>query len=67
MRAWFIKYVGLPARYHAWGSTGIVLFATAVISGQVADRQGFANSELYEDVMERWGRPSISQRPRYVT
>ncbi|MBN1962627.1 MAG: hypothetical protein JW841_16970 [Deltaproteobacteria bacterium] len=58
----------MPIRYHVWGSFLIVVFATAVISGQVADRQGFANGELYSDVIERWGAPidQVAPSVRYV-
>ncbi|MEO0459246.1 MAG: hypothetical protein AAF219_00295 [Myxococcota bacterium] len=64
-----LKFLFLfPIRYHAWGSLSIVVFATAVISTQVSDRRGFANSELYEDVLDRWGTPIDQPAPsvRYV-
>lgn len=58
----------LPIRYHVWGSLSIVVFATVVISTQVSDRRGFANSELYDDVLDRWGTPIDQPAPsvRYV-
>lgn len=68
MRAWIGRLFRMPARYHAWGSVAIVLSATQVISGQVADRHGFANSELYREVLDRWGTPIDQPAPsvRYV-
>lgn len=64
IRAW----IGLPGRYYAWGSLACVLVALFVIADQIADRQGFANAELREDVMERWGAPIQQAGPsvRYV-
>ena len=38
MRAWIETLFKTPARYHVWGSLIIVILATSVISGQVADR-----------------------------
>jgi hypothetical protein len=35
----------------------MVIFTAVVISKQMSDRQDFAGSELYQDVMERWGTP----------
>lgn len=49
--------LALPARFHFWGSLLIVVFVGVVISGQITDRRGFANSELHADVMDRWGAP----------
>jgi hypothetical protein len=45
-----------------------VLVALHVIADQIADRQGFANAELREDVMQRWGAPIQQAGPsvRYV-
>jgi hypothetical protein len=45
-----------------------VLVALFVIADQIADRQGFANAELREDVMQRWGAPIQQAGPsvRYV-
>ena len=58
----------LPVRYHLVPSLVIVLFSAVVISGQVHDRHGFANTELHRDVMERWGAPIDQAAPsvRYV-
>ncbi|WNG17532.1 hypothetical protein [Cystobacter fuscus] len=55
-------------RHHVLGSLAIVLFATAVISGQMVDRTDFASSELERGVMERWGAPVVQPAPslRYV-
>ncbi|MCP3105233.1 hypothetical protein LZ198_40825 [Myxococcus sp. K15C18031901] len=54
--------------HHVFGSVLIVVFATAVIAGQVADRTDFANSELAAGVEERWGAPVVQPAPslRYV-
>ncbi|HZH76956.1 MAG TPA: hypothetical protein VEY88_13060 [Archangium sp.] len=55
-------------RHHVFGSFAIVVFATAVIAGQVVDRTEFASSELAQDVEERWGAPVVQPAPslRYV-
>ncbi|QRK06569.1 hypothetical protein JQX13_41860 [Archangium violaceum] len=55
-------------RHHVFGSLFIVVFATAVIASQVADRTDFASSELARDVEERWGAPVVQPAPslRYV-
>ncbi|ATB48454.1 hypothetical protein [Corallococcus macrosporus] len=54
--------------HHVFGSLVIVVFATAVIAGQVADRTDFANSELAAGVEDRWGAPVTQPAPslRYV-
>ena len=64
LKAWF----RLPGRYFTWGSLVCVLVALYVIAAQIADRQGFANAALREDVMERWGAPIQQAGPsvRYV-
>jgi len=61
-------WIGLPARFHLYGSLGILLFCAVVISGQMTDRRGFANGDLHEDVLERWGAPLAQAAPsvRYV-
>ncbi|HYO55482.1 hypothetical protein [Archangium sp.] len=55
-------------RHHVFGSLFIVVFATAVIASQVADRTDFSSSELARDVEERWGAPVVQPAPslRYV-
>jgi hypothetical protein len=64
LRAW----LSLPGRYFLWGSLACVLVALYAIAAQIADRQGFANAALREDVMERWGAPIQQAGPsvRYV-
>ena len=59
---------GWLVRHHVFGSLFIVVFATAVIASQVADRTDFASSELARDVEERWGAPVVQPAPslRYV-
>ncbi|MCE9670380.1 hypothetical protein LY474_21500 [Myxococcus stipitatus] len=54
--------------HHVFGSLLIVVFATAVIAGQVVDRTDFANSELAAGVEDRWGAPVVQPAPslRYV-
>ncbi|MHC4731774.1 MAG: hypothetical protein ACYS6Z_14455 [Planctomycetota bacterium] len=68
MRRLLRRLFEIPGRYHFWGSTAILLVAVYVISAQLADRAGFANSRLREDVMERWGAPIAQSAPsvRYV-
>jgi len=57
---WIKSMLLVPIRHHFWGSLAIVLVVAAVISSQITDRTSFADSELKQDVMERWGAP-ISQ------
>ncbi|MEM1179918.1 MAG: hypothetical protein AAGM22_16360 [Acidobacteriota bacterium] len=47
----------LPARYHFFGSLAIVLLVLLVMAVRIADRQSFADGELYRQVAERWGAP----------
>jgi hypothetical protein len=63
-----LRWLRFPGRYFFWGSLLIVLFSSAVISRQITDRHGFANSELRRDVLERWGAPITQPAPsvRYV-
>lgn len=65
---WVFTPLRFCVRYHVLGSLSIVLFASAMIAIQVSDRFGFANSELYQDVMARWGAPIDQAAPsvRYV-
>lgn len=58
----------LPFKHHLVPGMVIVMFSAAVISIQVADRHGFANTELHNDVMQRWGAPIDQAAPsvRYV-
>lgn len=62
------RALGWLVRHHVFGSLFIVVFATAVIASQVTDRTDFANSELAQDVEERWGAPVVQPAPslRYV-
>lgn len=57
------RALGWLVRHHVFGSLLIVVFATAVIAGQVADRTDFASSELARDVEERWGAPVTQPAP----
>ncbi len=58
----------LTARFHFWGSLAIVLFVSLVVATQITDRYRFASSELYDDVVDRWGAPIVQPVPsvRYV-
>ncbi len=58
----------LPTRFHFFGGFLIVLGIASVISSQIADRSSFADGELHQDVMERWGSPIHQAAPsvRYV-
>jgi hypothetical protein len=57
------RLVEAPGRFYLWGSGVILLVAVYVISAQVADRSGFANGRLREEVMERWGAPISQSAP----
>ncbi len=41
----------------------MVLFTATVISAQIGDRSNFAGSELYQDVVDRWGAPIVQAVP----
>ncbi len=55
-------------KHHFLPSLAIVLLVSWVISEQITHRTTFANSELYQDVVERWGAPILQSAPsvRYV-
>ena len=55
MRRRLRRLLEAPGRFYLWGSALILLVAVYVISAQVADRSGFANGRLREEVMERVG------------
>ena len=63
-----LVWLRFPGRYYFWGSLLIVAFSAFVISMQITDRHGFANSELRESVLDRWGAPIDQPAPsvRYV-
>ena len=58
----------LAFRWHFLLALFATLFCAGVISLQITDRAGFADSELKRDVMERWGAPIEQPVPsvRYV-
>ncbi|HOX46754.1 MAG TPA: hypothetical protein PK668_24365 [Myxococcota bacterium] len=64
LRALFV----VPVRHHLFGSLAIVLGVAVVLSAQITDRTSFADSELRQDVMDRWGAPIRQPAPsvRYV-
>ncbi|RPI74306.1 MAG: hypothetical protein EHM45_19300, partial [Desulfobacteraceae bacterium] len=55
-------------KIHLLESLLISLIISWVISVQISDRTDFANTELHQDVMERWGAPISQAAPsvRYV-
>lgn len=63
-----LVWLRFPGRYYFWGCLLIVAFSAFVISMQITDRHGFANSELRESVLDRWGAPIDQPAPsvRYV-
>lgn len=65
-RLW--RIIGLPARFNGYGSLAIVLVVAVVMTAQILDRSNFADSELRDDVMNRWGAPIHQAAPsvRYV-
>jgi len=63
MDRWIKNLWQVPIRHHFWGSLAVVLGVAAVISAQITDRTSFADSELKQDVMERWGAPITQPAP----
>ena len=63
MQDWIKHFLLLPVRHHFFGSLGIVLLVSLIMSGQITDRTSFADSELRQDVMERWGAPIAQPAP----
>jgi len=53
----------LIARTHAMFAVTIIAVVTIVMAGQVSFRGDFASTELYDDVMERWGTPITQPVP----
>jgi hypothetical protein len=53
----------LIARTHAMCAFALMLFVTLLMAGQVVRRHTFASTELYEDVMDRWGAPIVQGAP----
>jgi len=53
----------LIARTHAMFAITILVLVTAVMASQVSFRGDFASTELYDDVMERWGTPITQPVP----
>ena len=68
MRRWTWSLGRLIARTHAMFGFTIMAVVIVVMAGQVSFRNDFASTELYEDVMERWGAPIEQPQPsvRYV-
>lgn len=58
-----LQPVRWASQHNLWGSIVIVLIISQVIALQVSDRRNFANSELYRDVIERWGAPIVQPVP----
>ncbi|MBN2531736.1 MAG: hypothetical protein JXB88_02530 [Spirochaetales bacterium] len=54
--------------YHLFICFIIVLIVLLVLPIQIKDRSHFANTELYKDVIERWGAPIVQSAPsvRYI-
>jgi hypothetical protein len=57
------SFTRLIARTHAMCAFTLMLLVTFVMAGQVARRHTFASTELYEDVMDRWGAPIVQGAP----
>lgn len=53
----------LPIRHHFFGSLAITAVIALALGYQIAHRTTFANSELYEDVVDRWGAPIRQAAP----
>ena len=68
MKATFKALFRACSEHHLLPSLAIVLLVSWVISEQITHRTTFANSELYQDVIERWGAPILQPAPsvRYV-
>jgi hypothetical protein len=59
MKRWILSSVTAQLA----GGLFAVVFCAAVMSSQITDRGGFANSELRRDVMKRWGAPILQAAP----
>jgi len=55
--------IELPFRHHLIGCLAIVVVVAMVISLQIGDRKSFADSELHQDVVARWGAPIAQPAP----
>ncbi len=49
--------------FHIFGSFAIIVVVMFVMSIQVSNRTQFANTELHQDVMDRWGTPITQAAP----
>jgi hypothetical protein len=54
---------GRLARHHFFGSMLLVLGVGAIISTQLEDRRSFADGDLHQDVIDRWGAPIVQPAP----
>jgi hypothetical protein len=68
MQKWTRSLSNIFFGHHLLVSLGIVVLVAWVISSQITNRFSFANSELYQDVIDRWGSPIVQPVPsvRYV-
>lgn len=69
MRRWMKAALLAAARTHLPVGLAVVGLVSVVISLQISNRSSFANSELRQDVAERWGAPIEQPAPsvRYVS
>ncbi len=68
MWRWVKATIRMAARTHLPVGLAVVGLVSVVVSLQISNRSSFANSELRQDVMDRWGAPIEQPAPsvRYV-
>ncbi len=55
--------IRLIGRTHAPWAFLLVIVVVITMASQVSSRSSFANTELYDDVMDRWGTPILQPAP----
>ncbi|HHO50884.1 MAG TPA: hypothetical protein ENK18_08405 [Deltaproteobacteria bacterium] len=58
-----LSIVRLIARTHILPALVLLTMVCTIMSSQVSRRHSFANTELYDDVMDRWGTPIVQPAP----
>lgn len=58
-----LSLVRLIARTHVMIALVLLAIVTLTMASQVSRRHSFASTELYDDVMDRWGTPIVQAAP----